>query len=79
MGNIEKFYENTKNGMPHDNIKKFMLNPSKVIKSFYHQTPVYYELECDNLRSFFNENQIDYHSKNKEDVEDFIIAKKYNL
>ena len=23
MGNIEKFYENTKNGMPHDNIKKF--------------------------------------------------------
>ena len=24
MGNIEKFYENTKNGMPHDNIKKFI-------------------------------------------------------
>lgn len=24
MGNIEKFYENTKNAMPHDNIKKFI-------------------------------------------------------
>ena len=24
MGNIEKFYENTKNAMPHDNIKKFV-------------------------------------------------------
>ena len=24
MGNIEKFYENTKNGMPHNNIKKFI-------------------------------------------------------
>ena len=24
MGNIEKFYENNKNGMPHDNIKKFI-------------------------------------------------------
>ena len=24
MGNIEKFYKNTKNGMPHDNIKKFI-------------------------------------------------------
>ena len=24
MGNIEKFYENTKNAMPHDNIKRFV-------------------------------------------------------
>lgn len=24
MGNIEKFYKNTKNAMPHDNIKKFI-------------------------------------------------------
>ena len=24
MGNIEKFYENTKDAMPHDNIKKFV-------------------------------------------------------
>ena len=24
MGNIEKFYENTKNAMPHDNIKRFI-------------------------------------------------------
>ena len=24
MGNIERFYENTKNAMPHDNIKRFI-------------------------------------------------------
>lgn len=25
MGNIQKFYENTKDAMPHNNIKKFVV------------------------------------------------------
>lgn len=30
MRNIEKFYENTKNAMPHDNIKKFIEMKTKI-------------------------------------------------
>ena len=26
MGIIERFYENTKNAMPHDNIKRFLMS-----------------------------------------------------
>lgn len=33
MENIEKFYENTKNAMPHDNIKKFVEMKTKTGKA----------------------------------------------
>ena len=68
MGNIEKFYENTKNAMPHDNVKKFIGFKTKIGNAI--------DLGCGTGRDtiFLIKNNWNVTAIDKEDTQNIIEA-----
>ena len=62
------------------NYSYFINNPCQVlIMNNYVDDELFAKVRCNNDDQWIIQNYIEYHSKNKEDVEAFIQTKKYNL
>lgn len=64
---------------PHSNFKHFLDKPCEVISYNFSEPGYNICLKCNNDKIWWKISQIEYHSKNKEDVEAFLASRKYNI